>query len=217
MIDSEKNKTDPQTLVFEENHFCSDNYYRVMRFLSLLAVIGVVLSFILVWMSFDRPLPKNYAAVTTGQVIPLHALSEPIFSTQFILQWSANVAQSVYNMSFDDYQDDLNKVKESFTSAGWEQMMTALQNVITTMTGNRVNISSVVSGAPVILAQMEIHGRHTWRVQMPLLVTYTGASGATQSHYIVTMSVQRVPTLNRAEGIRVIDFSSLSSSEATVG
>src|SRR3990167_7347878 len=139
MIDSEKNKTDPQTLVFEENHFCRDNYYRVMRFLSLLAVIGVVLSFILVWMSFDRPAPKNYAAITTGQVMPLHALSEPIFSTQFILQWSANVAQSVYNMSFDDYQDDLNKVKESFTAAGWEKMMAALQGVISTVVSNRVN------------------------------------------------------------------------------
>lgn len=217
MTDSEKDNTDSQTLAFEENHFYRDNYYRVMRFLSLLIALGVVLAFILAWMSFDRPLPKNYAAITTGQVMPLHALSEPIFNTQFILRWSANIAQSVYNMSFDDYQNDLDKVKESFTSAGWEQMMTALQSVITTVTGNRVNISSVVSGAPVVLAEMEIHGRYTWRVQMPLLVTYTGASGSTQSHYVVTMSVQRVPTLNRAEGIRVIDFTSMSASETVAG
>jgi len=55
-----------------------------------------------------------------------------------------------------------------------------------------------------------INGRYTWRVQMPILVKFTGASGETQRHFVVTMNVQRTNTLDTAQGIRIIDFVAVS-------
>jgi intracellular multiplication protein IcmL len=200
--------TQSQKNEFELNDLYRPKYHRTMKWLSFMIVVCAVLSVILSFMVFDKKQPLYYAAVTTGEVVPMHALSEPIVTNNFIMQWSALAARRVYNLSFDSYQNQLNQVKDKFTPEGWEKMMAAMKGMIKQITGSRLVMTSVVESSPVILARLIIHGRYTWRVQMKLLVTYTSASEQTQRHIIVTMNVQRVPTLDASQGIQIIDFSS---------
>src|SRR3989338_9858408 len=97
-----------------------------MKWLSLLAVVGIVLTVLLVWMVYDRKQPEYFAAVTTGEVVPMHALSEPVVTNQFIEQWSALTARLIYNLNFSTYQQQLDQIKGRFTSDGWNSMMNAL-------------------------------------------------------------------------------------------
>lgn len=201
--------TKSQDIAFELNNFYRDNYRRTMKVLAVMIVICAILSSVLVWMSFDKKQPLYYAAMTTGEVIPMHALSEPVVTSDFIIQWSSLTARLIYNLNFATYQQQLDQVKNRFTPNGWEKMMGALHSsgLIQQMLASKLIISSVVSGPPVILARLIIHGRFTWRVQMPMLVTYTSASESTQRKIMVTMNVQRVPTLDVPNGVQIVDFS----------
>lgn len=198
--------TQSQQNEFEINDFYRVAYHRTMKWLSLMVVVCAILSVILAWMVYDKKQPVYYAAVTTGEVVPMHALSEPVLTKDFILQWSSLTARLIYNLHFNSYQQQLNQIKDRFTPEGWNKMMGAMKGLIKQITGNRLIMSSVVSGPPVILSQLIINGRYTWRVQMQMLVTYTSASAISQQHMIVTMNVQRVSTLNSAEGVQIVDF-----------
>lgn len=200
--------TQSQENEFEINDFYRKNYYRTMKWLSLFVVICAALAVILAWMVYDQKQPLYYAAVTTGEVVPMHALSEPVVTNDFIVEWSALTARLIYNLRFDTYQQQLTQIQDRFTPEGWNAMMVAMKGMISQLTGSRLVISSVLSGPPVILSRLIIHGRYTWRVQMKLLVTYTSASEARQREIIVTMNVQRVPTLSAAQGIQITNFTS---------
>jgi hypothetical protein len=160
-------------------------------------------------MTYDPKQPPYYAAVTTGEVVSLHALSEPVGTNEFIAQWSALTTRLIYDLSFSTYQQQLAAAKPRFTPEGWDKMMAALKDsgMLSNLVDNRLIITSVVSGPPIILGRLIIHGRYTWRVQMKLLVTYTSANAVKKQRLVVTMNVQRVPTLDAPNGIQVIDFS----------
>ncbi|OGT26884.1 MAG: hypothetical protein A3I77_05870 [Gammaproteobacteria bacterium RIFCSPLOWO2_02_FULL_42_14] len=200
---------DAQEVTLHVNKFYRDSYRRLMSILLFLVVIGVALSLILMWMSFDRAQPKYYASVISGQVTQLHALSEPVVSNPFILQWSALTARALYTIDFANYSTELNQVKYRFSDEGWIKMMNALQSsgFLSELVSSRLVVTSVVVGPPVILARMIVHGRYTWLVQMQLLVTYVSASvPSTPRTLTVTMRIQRVPTLDAPQGIQVVDF-----------
>lgn len=197
-----------QELAFKLNAFYRDRYRRVMKMVSTMAVLCAILSAVLAWMAYDKQQPPYYAAMTTGEVVPMHALSEPVVTSPFIVAWSARTAQLVYNLNFSTYQQQLAVVQNRFTAEGWNKMMDALKSsgMIKTLTENKLIISAVVSGQPRIISQMIIDGRFTWRVQMKLLVTYTSASQTKQNQIVVTMNIQRVPTLDAANGIQIVSF-----------
>lgn len=206
--------TESQKLLFQLNEFYRDNYRRTMKWLSVMVIICALLSVILAWISYDRKQPPYYAAMTTGQVVPMHALSEPVITSAFIQQWSEMTTQIIYNLSFDAYQQQLDQAKERFTADGWLKMNNALvsSGLLKELVNNRLIISSVVSGTPVILARMVIDGRFTWRVQLKLLVTFTSASQVIKRTLLITMDIQRVPALNAPQGIQIINFISANAS-----
>ena len=208
------NNVESQELALQLNKFYRDNYRRVMKWLSVMVVVCAVLSAILAWISYDRTQPPYYAAVTTGQVLRIHSLSEPVITQPFILQWSEMTTQIIYNISFDQYQQQLAVAKDRFTPGGWDKMMSALQSsgLLTNLVSNRLIMNSVVSGTPVIIGRMIVNGRFTWRVQLKLLVTFTGASGAVKREQLVTMDIQRVPSLDSEHGIQIINFVSSNMS-----
>lgn len=200
--------TDSQDLAFQLNKFYRDTYRRTMKFLVFLLLICAVLSCVLAWMVYDRKQPLYYAAATTGKVVPMHSLSEPVISSNFIIRWAALTTRLIYNLSFSSYQQQLSEIRPRFTSEGWQKMMGALKSsgFISEMVDNRLIVSSVVSGPPVIVARLIIRGRFTWRIQLPLLVTYTSASATSQRSIVITLDVQRVPTLNADQGIQITNF-----------
>lgn len=202
------NGTESQELDLQLNEFYRDKYHFAMKCLSFLTISCALLSVIFAWMTYEQKQPSYYAAAVTGQVLPLHPLSVPIVTTDFIVQWSALTARSIYNLTFSNYQNQLSQVQNHFTPAGWTELQAALNSsgFITNLVNNRLIVSSVISGPPVILASMIVNGRFTWRVQMRLLVTYTSASAQTQRQMLVTMTIQRIPTLDSAQGIQVIGF-----------
>ncbi len=191
-----------------------DKYRIAVKWLVIMSVITVVLSAILTSMFVFKVNEKAnyYASTTTGYVIPLHPLSEPVVTQQYLLQWAELATRKAYNLDFINYQKQLQGAKAYFTPGGWNQFNAALKkaSLLDTVIDKKLNMSAVVSGTPVILAKAVVHGRFTWRIQLPILVTFVSASSHSQSQVLVTMNIQRIPTLDAAKGIQISSFDASS-------
>src|SRR3990167_421716 len=200
--------TTSQDLAFRKNEFYRNAYRRTMKWLVFSSFIAAILALVLAWMTYFQKQPAYYAAVTTGEVVPMHSLSEPIMTRTFVQEWSARAARQIFNLNFSTFQQQLKSIQDHFSSNGWTQMMNAMQQsgLLKTLVLEKVIMSAVVSNQPYIVSQLIIHERYTWRVQVPMLIKFTSASSETQLNFLITMNVQRVPTLEAAHGIQIVDF-----------
>lgn len=192
----------------KKNEFYRDRYRTTMQWLTLMAIICVGLTFVLTYFSIQQRVPKFFSTTTTGEVKPMYSLSEPVVTSNYLLQWASLRARDVYNLSFAQYQKQLDDLKPYFTNAGYSKLRGALDSsgFIDVVNQQKLNTSAVVYKPPVILARLIVDGYFTWRVQLPLLVTFTSASQQTQLKYIVTMDVTRVPVISAPKGIQIKNF-----------
>lgn len=197
-----------QELELEKNNFYRDEYRKTLGWLSLMVFLGIGLAALLAYITIDQKKPHYYATTASGLVIPLHTLSEPIVTNDYLLQWVSLATRKALNMDFVHYQEQLDAAKIYFTSSGWDQFLIALDKsgLLKTVQDKKLMMNAVVSNTPVILHQDIFHGRYTWRVQLPFLVTFNSASESSQLRLLVTANVQRVSVLDTSQGIQVSDF-----------
>lgn len=67
-------------------------------------------------------------------------------------------------------------------------------------------VSAAAISPPTILRKGLVNDRFTWRVQIPILVTYQSVTEYTQQANMVSMLVTRVSTLNSPRGIGISQF-----------
>lgn len=196
---------DALTIVSLRNNFYRDSYRKVMLILLSSVLLNVGLGGTLYYFISHPPLPKYFATSVNGRIIPLYPLNEPNQSDAAIAQWANQAAIASYTYNFVSYQKDLQAASEFFTADGWQQFMQALlaSNDLDAVKAKKLIVSAVATGAPVILQKGELDGRYSWRLQMPLLVTFQSASQFSQESYMVTMLIQRVSTLNNPRGIGI--------------
>ncbi|WP_259411986.1 type IVB secretion system apparatus protein IcmL.2 [Coxiella burnetii] len=202
---------DAEQLALQKNNLYRDNYRRVMAFLLASVVITVSLFAVLSYQIITTPKPAYYATTTTGRVIPLQSLDMPVVTNTYLLQWAALATRAVYNLDFENYTKQLDNASSYFTPTGWESLTNAMKSsgAIDSLKNNKLFMAGIVNGPAVILDQEVVHGRYSWRVQLPLLVTYTSASIQQKAHFIITMDIIRVPVIDAAKSIQINRFSAV--------
>ncbi len=197
-----------QDLRSRKNLLYRDHYRRTIKGIVTMSVLSIVLMLILAGLIISQQQPRYYATTTTGRVVSMHALSEPVITNKYLLQWASLATRAAFNMDWVHYQTDITRAKADFTPGGWSKFMAAMKRsgLLNTVQDQKLEMSAIVSGAPVIVSTGVIHGRFTWRVQLPVLVTFTSASQTKRSHWLVTMNIQRISTLDAYKGIQISDF-----------
>ncbi len=196
-------------VVTERNQFYRNNYRRMVGAVLIMVVVNIVLAVTLVYEVLHRPPPAYFATTADGRTIPLYPLNEPIISQTTLLKWSEQAAIASYTYGFVNYRKQLQEAANYFTPEGWTSFQNALISTrnLKTVQEEHLSVSAVVTGQPVIMQQGVIGGRYAWRVQLPILVTYSGASGQTiQQTLTVSLLIGRVPTLNTPRGIAISSF-----------
>jgi intracellular multiplication protein IcmL len=195
-------------LVKMRKNFYRDSYRRVVTALLLMIFVNMLLAFIISYFVTHQPEPKYFATSTDGRIIPIYPLTAPMQSDAALLQWANQAAVAAYTYNFATYRKELQEASEYFTPEGWRSFEAELQstrNLETVMTKKLV-ATAVATGAPVILDRGILSGRYSWKVQMPLLVSYESASTTIQQPVVVTMLITRVSTLNVPKGIAIAQF-----------
>lgn len=190
------------------NKFYKDSQRKVMLTLFLSLFVNTVLGFILAYMITHPPEPRYFATTINGRITPLFALTEPNQSDSAVLQWANQAAIAAFTYNFVNYRDELQASSGFFTAEGWDQFLSALQesNNLDAIKIKKLVVSAVATRAPIILQKGILNGHYSWRVQMPILVTYQSASEFTQQNNVVTMLITRVSTLNSPRGIGIAQF-----------
>lgn len=196
---------DALTVVAMRNEFYRDSYRKVMIILLISVLLNIGLGSILYYMISHPPLPKYFATSINGRITPLHALDQPNQADTSVLQWANQAIIASFSYNFVSYRKELQAASEFYTAEGWQNFTQALtsSNNLEAVKAKKLIVSAVATQAPVILQKGVLNGRYSWRIQMPLLVTYQSASQFTQSHYMVTMLITRVSTLNNPRGIGI--------------
>lgn len=199
---------DAVEMVYLRNAFYRDSYRRVLLTLLLSMVIVVLLAGVLVYQITHPPMPKYFATSINGRITPLTPLNRPNQAQPALLQWANQAAISAYTYNFVTYRKELQAASAFFTPKGWSSFQSALRtsNNLDAVKAKKLIVSAVATGAPIILKEEVVNGIYTWRVQMPMLVTFQSASEISQQRLMVVMSIVRVSTLDSARGIGISSF-----------
>lgn len=199
---------DALTVVALRNKFYKDSQRKVILALLIAIVVNVVLASLVVYMITHPPAPKYFATSINGRITPLFPLDEPNQSDSAVLQWANQAAIAAFTYNFVNYRDELQASSGFFTAEGWDQFLGALEqsNNLDAVKAKKLVVSAVATRAPIILQKGVLNGRYSWRVQMPILVSYQSASEFTQQNNVVTMLITRVSTLNSPRGIGISQF-----------
>lgn len=190
------------------NKFYKDSQRKIMLALLVSVLVNFVMGSLLVYIITHPPMPKYFATTINGRITPLFPLNEPNQSDSAVLQWANQAAIAAFSYNFVNYRDELQAASGFFTPSGWQQFLNALQqsNNLEAVRVKKLVVSAVATRAPIILEKGVLNGRYSWRVQMPILVTYQSASEFTQQNNVVTLLITRISTLNSPRGIGISQF-----------
>ena len=199
---------DALTAVALRNTFYRDGQRKMVLILLVSMAVNFVLASILVYVITHPPAPQYFATSINGRITPLFPLNEPNQSDSAVLQWANQAAIAAFTYNFVNYRSELQASSGFFTSDGWDQFLTALEqsNNLDAVKAKKLIVSAVATRAPIILQKGLLNGNYAWRVQMPILVTYQSASEFSQQNNVVTMLITRVSTLNSPRGIGISQF-----------
>ncbi|STX28149.1 protein IcmL (DotI) [Legionella beliardensis] len=199
---------DALTAVNLRNEFYRDGQRKMILGLLISILTNLILGSMLAYLLTHPPAPKYFATSINGRIIPLFPLNEPNQADSAVLQWANQAAIAAFTYNFVNYRDELQAASGFFTAEGWQQFLTALQqsNNLDAVKAKKLIVSAVATRAPIILQKGILNGRYSWRVQMPVLVTYQSASEFSQQNNVVTMLITRVSTLNSPRGIGIAQF-----------
>jgi len=192
----------------QKNYQYRDSFRWVLRGLVVMLIVCVILTAGVGYKTVFRGETKYYASMTTGQVIPLPALSEPVVTNKYILEWASLATRTALNLDFVNYQKQLDTASVYFTSHGWSAFSDALtaSGLLDDVRSQKLIMSAIVPRSPVIRFNGVISGRYIWRISLPVLVTFGSASEQRQRELEINMIVSRVPAIDTPQGIQISDF-----------
>lgn len=193
---------------YQKNSLYQDHYRMALGGTIFMGILCACLTALFIMMVFTEAQPKYYATTTTGEVIPLQPLSEPVVTHTYLLQWASLATRAAYNLDFTNYKSQLQAASPYFTPDGFQKLQQAFTSsgLLDTLVQKKLIMTAIVSGDPVIIRDFVLYGRHNWTVQLPLLVSFESASEHQRVHALVTMRIQRVPVLDAEKGIQISDF-----------
>ncbi len=196
------------SLVLERNAFYRDGLWCASLGLFLLIAVNVLLTLSILYKLFTPPAPVYFATSADGQIINSYALSEPVVSDSYVLQWTADQVRAAFSLDYLHWRQQLQTVSSSFTPDGWKYFLDSSQksNNLKTLTSLKMVSDATIAGAPQILEKAVVDGHFAWKVQMPILVTFQNNSQTIPMAMNVTVIVLRMPVKDYPQRIAINNF-----------
>lgn len=195
-------------LVKLRNNFYRDNYRRVVLALLILMAINFGLVAVIIYQYQSRPEPRYFATSADGRITPLYSRRKPVVTASELREWANEAATAAFTYNFSNYREALQVASEYFTPRGWRNFQEALRQSgnLTTVLKQKLVVSARPTGTPEIIDQRIIDNAYTWKVQIPLLVTYQSVNKTLQDPLVVTLSITRVSALDVPRGIAIDQY-----------
>jgi len=169
-------------------------------------IVVAIWAGIVIFQLHHRPLPSFYAQEPKGQRLLLQPSDVPNLMPEAIIRFASKAAVAAYTFDFVNYKTEIESARLYFTPAGWSDYQSSVSKTIAGITQNKLFVSAVVNGPPVISNQGERTGTYSWRVQVPFLVTYQSSQNAEQKNFTVLVTLVRVSTNINPLGMGIDQF-----------
>lgn len=167
--------------------------------LNILMVIALVITVL------NTPDPKYFATNLKGGLIQLHPLNEPVVTQAGLLNWVVQSTTALYTYDFVNYRKQLNATEVYFSGDGFSKFTEQLKKsgVLDTVISSRMVVSAVPTGTPIVEAEGPLRGIYTWRVKIPIKVSYQSANEQATRDKMITLTIQRASTHEKDYGIAI--------------
>ena len=170
---------------------------------SQLALIGIA------YFQFANRSQGQFSAVPpNGETFQLTALERPNVSTKALLSWATLAATATFTFDFVNYKDQIAALQDYFTVEGYDNFINSLyaNGTLSTIEDKKLILSAVSIGPAIVLVEQELPGRHTWQIQVPLLVRYQSANVNETRQQVVSLLVTQVSTRDAPKGIGIAQY-----------
>ncbi len=172
----------------------------------VLGIALVISVFGNVWMLLNPPLPEYFATTADGRLIPLVPISEPYVPNEVLLTWTTQAVTKAYTFDYVHQKQQLSEMRELFTAQGFNSHRKALADsgLWTTVEERRLVTQVVATAPPVVTNQGVLANRYVWRLEVPIKMSYQGASSLSPpQENVVEVLVVRVPTHELPRGYAI--------------
>jgi intracellular multiplication protein IcmL len=191
----------------KDNQFYRKHYEQILIALMGVMVIMIGVISYLIHQVNHLPLPVFYGIEPQKKQLLLIPTEQPNLLSSTILQFASKAASASYSFAYSNWRAEINRVRPYYTDAGFRDYLASVESLINTILQNQLLVYGVVSAPPVIANQGQVPGRgYVWRVQIPFLVTYESANNTTSRHFLVVISIVKVPTNINPQGIGIDQF-----------
>ena len=155
-----------------------------------------------------RAEPRFFATTSTGDIIPMVPLNQPLVSEAALMSWAKEAVTATFTYDFVNYQRQLQALRNRFTNSGWRNFIRALgqSDFFNTVKAKQLAVTATPSGTAVIKDSIPIRGVWTWRIQVPMQVSFESASERKVERVIVELLVKRVSTLQNQRGLGIDQY-----------
>lgn len=171
----------------------------------LFAVAAVLVTCGAMGADFLRP-KQTFYVESDGRETEVFPLNEPNVTTTSLLKWVTQAVTNAYTMDFYHYQDTLDSLKQYFTFEGYDNYVNSVKasGSLKKIIADKLVVGAVAIDTAVILQEGMMNGVYSWKVQLPLLLTYQGASTTNaKKTIVVNVLINRVPTNLAPKGIGI--------------
>lgn len=138
----------------------------------------------------------------------LYALERPNVSTRALLSWATLAATATFTFDFVNYKDQIEALHDYFTTDGYDNFLTSIQNAetLSTIEEKKLILSAVAIGPAIVLTEENNGDKRNWRIQVPLLVRYQSANVDETRQQVVDLLVTQVSTQDAPKGIGIAQY-----------
>lgn len=189
----------------QKNEMYRRRYPKLLLVFICLAALAVLLTLTLTVITVAQPKPKSFAALGTGEIVPLYSYSEPVLTDRYIRSWATMASRSVLNLTFNKYEQELQKASAYFFPDAFVKLKKSLleKGYLKVLVGSKLIMRSYVNGQVVITWQGMEGGHFVWKVQLPVTIRYEGASQEVKKRMLVHLIIERVPTADNPRAILI--------------
>jgi intracellular multiplication protein IcmL len=183
-------------------------YRALIKWSILGGLVAAIQLIVLIFMLMHPSQGSYYVTTRNGDVIPVQPLSAPIVTDNYIESWAGMRARDAFTLDFLKYSKQLDSLQPSFTSDGWDAFQNAIKRagVVAQLQSSKLVSTAVVTSTPTITKQGVLMGSYTWRVTVPLLVSFVTASSSAKKNMNIYMTIRRVPVMDVRSGIQIDYF-----------
>lgn len=155
---------------------------------------------------FTRNKQTFFVDSVSGESKEVFPLTEPNVTPTSLINWITLAVTSAYTLDFYEYEQSLAELKQYFTVDGYQNFLNSLNasGSLKKIIKDKLIVTAVPIDTAIVLQEGIMNNVYTWKIQIPLLINYQGASTtSTKKTVAVSVLVIRVPTSQAPKGIGI--------------